>query len=97
MNNIFYNNNCPAMMNDKGRLVTNYEHSKYINYNIKKMNNLENNNQLRMFLQNNAQFLMDIDKKILDDKRCMNNENYKFYLSSDKYDSNYVLENPYKL
>jgi len=91
MNNIFFNNNCPVMDNDKGRLFTNYGHSKYINNNIKKMNNLENDNQFRLFLQNNGENLINIERKLLDNKKCVNDENNKFYLSSENNNINYLL------
>lgn len=94
MNNLFGDYNCPAFMDsDGGRLITDYKHSKYTNFNIMKMNNLSNNNQLREYLQNNGKEMMDIENKLLEEKKCKNKNNVNFYLDSSKYDNNYFKNN----
>ena len=70
MNNIFYKNNCPAMISDKGRFFTNFENSNIINNNIKIKNKLNNNNEFRLFLQTNGQIIIDNEKQLLDNKKC---------------------------
>ena len=72
--------NCPAMISDKGRLIMNYLSTKNINNNIMKLNNLKNNNELRLFLQNNGNSLNNLEKISLDNKRCINNNENKFYI-----------------
>lgn len=82
MNNIFGSCcNCPAMIADRGRLISDYSPSKNINNNIMKLNNLKNNNELRLFLQNNGNSLNTLEKVALENKRCINNKDNKFNIS----------------
>ena len=79
MNNIFGSCcNCPAMIADQGRLISDYSPSKNINNNIMKLNNLKNNNELRLFLQNNGNSLNTLEKIALENKKCINNKDNKF-------------------
>ena len=81
MNNIFGDCcNCPAMISDRGRLIMNYLSTKNINNNIMKLNNLKNNNELRLFLQNNGNSLNNLEKLALENKKCMDNNSNTFYL-----------------
>jgi len=79
MNNIFGSCcNCPAMIADQGRIISDYSPSKNINNNIMKLNNLKNNNELRLFLQNNGNSLNTLEKIALENKKCINNKDNKF-------------------
>ncbi len=74
MNNIFgVCCNCPAMISDKGRLFHDYSSTKNMINNIMKVNNLKNNNELRLYLQNNGNSLNNLEKISLENKKCMNN------------------------
>ena len=76
MNNLFgVCCNCPAMISDRGRLFHDYSSTKSLNNNIMKLNNLKNNNELRLFLQKNGNTLNDLEKSSLDNKKCIKNNN----------------------
>ena len=76
MNNIFGDCcNCPAMISDRGRLIHDYSPTKNLNNNIMKLNNLKNNNELRLFLQKNGNTINDLEKASLENKKCIINNN----------------------
>ena len=60
-NNTRKNHNCPALMSD-GRHVTDYRPSCYVHDLIQKQNGLHNSHQYRIFLQNNANTLMTVNR-----------------------------------
>jgi len=70
--------NCPAMLDDQGRLFTNYKISRDINVDIMKANNINNAHEYRMYLQNNANKLMNNEINRLENSRCKNNNNDRF-------------------
>ena len=93
MNNKYYNDNCPAMINDSGRMITNYNSSKNYIYQLMKNENIKNNNELRYYLQKNSTKLINNENKKLLEKKC--NKNYN--IDGTKYNIDYVLEKYYTL
>lgn len=61
---------CPAQMED-GRIFTNYMNNTRLNEYIKDANDITNNHEYRLFLQKNAEKMMNYEKSFLDkNKRC---------------------------
>lgn len=54
-----YFQNCPAVMNDSGRLFGDFKTATRRNEYIKYINDIYRDDQYRYFLQNNAQLIMD--------------------------------------
>lgn len=53
MDNRYYNYNCPPIMND-GRFISSYVRSSTFDQYIKNINNINNGNEYRHYLQNNG-------------------------------------------
>jgi len=69
----FYNK-CPAKMSD-GRLCTDYKPATHLNEQIKYINGITRDDEYRVFLQNNAQRIIDREWEILrQTKSCWQNE-----------------------
>jgi hypothetical protein len=61
---------CPAFMDDS-RLFTNYLPNSKLNTYVTKINNINDNDQYRIFLQKNASKIMENEKKFIEDnKKC---------------------------
>ena len=56
-NNVYFNDGCPALMED-GRFLTNWRSSSEVTNEMGIFNNLQNSNEVRAFLQNNGLNLM---------------------------------------
>jgi hypothetical protein len=66
---------CPALMND-GRYGTDYRPTADANLNIQKANNIQDNNDYRAFLVNNATAIMQQNLKDFENNaRCMQYQN----------------------
>ena len=62
--------NCPALMSD-GRLVTNYISTPKLVENLKKINNITDEHEFRMFLQKNASNILKQQQEfLLKNKTC---------------------------
>lgn len=60
MNNVLNNKDCPALMSD-GRLATDYRSSCIVHNLISRHNGIRNSNEQRLFLQRNADALMEMN------------------------------------
>ena len=58
MDNRYYKYNCPALMND-GRFLTSYVRSRVFDQYIKNINNVQNSQEYRHFLQNNGDQILN--------------------------------------
>jgi len=65
MDNRYFNNKCPPLMND-GRFITNYMESRVVEQYVRKMNNLESAQDYKNFLQQNADAIMERERKFAD-------------------------------
>jgi hypothetical protein len=63
-NNIFHKDGCPAIMTD-GRFLTNFIPASEITDEIKRINGINNSNEFRRFLQDNALKLINAEKQYL--------------------------------
>lgn len=63
--------NCPARMSD-GRIFTNWVADERINYYIQSANNIYDSTEYRLFLQSNADKLMNTDLDFLNSKKRCN-------------------------
>lgn len=61
MNNALHNRDCPALMSDQ-RHATDYRPSCDVHHMILKQNNIKNSEQMRMFLQRNANKLRELNQ-----------------------------------
>ena len=64
MDNRYYGYNCPPLMND-GRFLTSYVRSKVFDQYIRNLNAVTNNHSYRLFLQKNAEQIMNKEVKVL--------------------------------
>lgn len=88
-NNIHYKNNCPALMADS-RIFTNYMSQNNIVSYISKINCLQNNLELKNFLQNNSKTIIKNEINYnLAEKRC----NFKNFESKLPTINNNIHEN----
>lgn len=68
--NAFYRDGCPAIMSD-GRFITNYNSANELTEAIKQMNGISNSNELRQFLQNNGNKIINAERNYhLNDNKC---------------------------
>ena len=78
--------NCPAFMEDQGRIITNYMPSKQLHTEMMKKFKLTDSNQYRMYLQENG---LDLSHKEFNSlSKCTDNDKNKFYLDKSKYTFN---------
>jgi hypothetical protein len=75
--------NCPAFMEDQGRIITNYMSSRTYHSQLRKELNINDSNDLRMKLQNEG--LERSQKEFNNMSGCQNNGNNKFYVDKSKY------------
>jgi hypothetical protein len=61
MDNRYFNNGCPALMQD-ARFITNYYQNRSFEQYIRKANNLESAQDYKNFLQENAVDIMDRER-----------------------------------
>ena len=64
MDNRYYNYNCPPLMND-GRFISSYVRSSTFDQYVRNINNIENGNDYRHYLQNNGYEIMNNIKAYL--------------------------------
>ena len=65
---------CPPMMSD-GRLFTDYRTNVRTNEHIKYVNNIERNDDYRVFLQDNGAKILDDQWCVMKNFKCCNNNN----------------------
>ena len=78
MDNRFWPLSCPAKMAD-GRHSTNYMNPRVFNQKIRSINELGSSHEYRQFLQNNANKIMENERKYIDENfkcevRCQDEE-----------------------
>lgn len=61
MDNRYFKNGCPPLMQD-GRFITNYVENRVFEQYIRNINNLESAQDYKHFLQNNATTIMDRER-----------------------------------
>jgi len=64
MDNRYFQNSCPALMQD-ARFITNYVESRIFEQNIRLTNNLKTAYDYKNFLQNNAEEIMRREKEYM--------------------------------
>lgn len=64
MDNRYFNNNCPALMQD-ARFITNYSDKRILDQQIKSMNNINDAYIYKQFLQENAENIMNKERKVI--------------------------------
>lgn len=63
-NNVYFKDGCPAIMSD-GRFITYYNSTNELTEQIRKLNGIKSSNEFRLFLQKNADKLMDAERKFM--------------------------------
>jgi len=81
--------NCPAFMEDQGRIITNYQPSRSYHSDLKRELNVKDSNEMRMLLQNNG--LERSQKEFQNITGCQNNEKNRFNIDLSKYTFNEKL------
>ncbi len=87
--------NCPAFMEDQGRIITNYMPSRSYHTQLKKELNVKDSNEMRMMLQNSG--LEKSQREFQNITGCQNNitntygEKNKFYVDLSDYTFNEKL------
>lgn len=70
MDNRYFKNNCPPLMQD-GRFMTSYIESRVLEQFIRNVNNLQSAQDYKIFLQNNAETIMEREKTYAENtSRC---------------------------
>lgn len=90
MNNAQQNRDCPPLMSDQ-RHATDYRPSCYVHHLMLSQNGIRNSEELRMFLQNNAQQLRELNLTHFKQSAGCNSCNY-YHVDpngNDKYWSDY--------
>ena len=64
MDNRYFNNNCPPLMQD-ARFITNYSDKRILDQQIKSINNINDAYIYKHFLQNNAENIMNNERKVI--------------------------------
>jgi hypothetical protein len=57
MDNIYFKNSCPALMQD-ARFLTTYHNPRWLDQKIRKENNVYHNDNYKEFIQQNSKILM---------------------------------------
>lgn len=66
MDNRYFANGCPPLMSD-GRFITNYTNNSVMNQYVRNMNNLNSTHDYRVFIQENAETIMNNERKFNED------------------------------
>ena len=85
--------NCPAFMEDQGRIITNYVPSRTYHSQLSKEMNVKDSNEMRMKLQNVG--LEKSHQEFQNIATCQNKENNKFNVDKSKYTFNEALNPVY--
>ena len=63
MDNRYFKNGCPPLMQD-GRFITNYFDKRVLDQQIRQLNNINNSYNYKSFLQNNAEQIINNDRNV---------------------------------
>jgi len=85
--------NCPAFMEDQGRIITNYQPSRTLHSNLSKELKVKDSNDMRMRLQEIG--LEKSHNEFKNMSQCKNNEKNKFNVDKSKYTFNEKLDPVY--
>jgi hypothetical protein len=84
MDNRYWSNGCPALMQD-GRFITNYLRTSIIDQVVREVNGIKSSNEYRLFLQNNTESIINKERENLlknntcnVDGRCVKLSNNSF-------------------
>ena len=70
MDNRYWSNGCPALMQD-GRFLTNYVRTSIIDQVLRDVNNIKSSSEYRLFLQNNTESIIIKEREnLLKDNTC---------------------------
>jgi hypothetical protein len=64
MNNRYFNNGCPPLMQD-ARFITTYYDKRFLDQEIRKINNIDNAYTYKCFLQNNANKIINNERNYI--------------------------------
>lgn len=64
MDNRYWSNGCPALMQD-GRFITNYVRTNIIDQVLRDVNNIKSSSEYRLFLQNNSESIITKERENL--------------------------------
>lgn len=64
MDNRYWSNGCPALMQD-GRFLTNYVRTSIIDQVVRDVNNIKSSSEYRLFLQNNSESIITKERENL--------------------------------
>jgi len=72
-NNVYYRDQCPALMSD-GRFLTDYNSTNELTNAMRKKNGFQSSNQFRIFMQTNGDLFMNAERKhLLNKNTCQTN------------------------
>jgi hypothetical protein len=70
MDNRYWSNGCPALMQD-GRFITNYVRTSIIDQVVREVNGIKSSNEYRLFLQNNTENIINKERdNLLKNNTC---------------------------